>query len=88
MACENLSNYYPIVMKFSRDLLLEEDTSTIDFGPDRLIPLAGHAPKVVQIRLLDRVKILVACSVAWGIASYQLSRRFVNPFITKSSKRV
>jgi len=46
MACENLSNYYPIVMKFSRDLLLEEDTSTIDFGPDRLIPLAGHAPKV------------------------------------------
>jgi len=46
MACENLSNYYPIVMKFSGYLLLWEDTSAIAFGPDRLIPLAGHAPKV------------------------------------------
>jgi len=46
MACENLSNYYPIIMKFSGYLiLLYEDTSAIDFGP-RLIPLAGHAPKV------------------------------------------
>jgi len=35
MACENLSNYYPSVMKFSGDdLVLHEDTSAIDFGPD------------------------------------------------------
>ena len=46
MACENLSNYYPIVMKFSGYLLLYEDTSAIDFGPNRSIPLAAHAPKV------------------------------------------
>ena len=46
MACENLSNYYQIVMKFSGYLLLYEDTSAVDFGPDRLIPLAGHAPEV------------------------------------------
>jgi len=46
MACENLSNYYTIVMKFSGYLLLYEDTGAIDFGPDRLIPSAGHAPKV------------------------------------------
>jgi len=44
MACENLSNYYQIVMKFSEYLLSYEDTSAIDFGPDRLISLAGHAP--------------------------------------------
>jgi len=46
MACENLSYYYPIVMKFSEYLLLYKDTSAIDFGPDRSIPLAGHALKV------------------------------------------
>ena len=46
MACENLSNYYPIVLKFSGYLLLYEDTNAIGFGPNRLIPLAGHAPKV------------------------------------------
>jgi len=46
MACENLGNYFSIVMKFSGYLLLQEDTSAIDFGPDRLIRLAGHAPKV------------------------------------------
>jgi len=46
MTCKNLRNYYPIVMKFSRYLLLKEDTSAIDFGPDRSIPLAGPAPKV------------------------------------------
>jgi len=33
-------------MKFSRYPLLLEDTSAIDFEPDRSIPLAGHAPKV------------------------------------------
>ena len=44
MTCQNLSNYYLIVMKFSGYLLLYEDMSAIDFGPDRLIPLAGHAP--------------------------------------------
>jgi len=33
-------------MKFSGYLLLYEDTSAIDFGPDRFTPLAGHAPKV------------------------------------------
>ena len=48
MACENLSNYYPIIMTFSGYLLLYEDTSAIDFGPDRSIPLAGDAPKVGQ----------------------------------------
>ena len=46
MACENLGFYYQIVLKFSGYLLLYEDTSAIDFGPDRLIPLAGHAPRV------------------------------------------
>jgi len=46
MVCENLSNYYSIVMKFARYPLLCEDTSAIDFGADRPIPLAGHAPKV------------------------------------------
>ena len=51
MACENLSNYYPIIMKFSEYLLLYEDTSAIDFGPNRVIPLGGHAPKVVHIGL-------------------------------------
>ena len=34
MACENLSNYYAIVMKFSGYLFLYEDTSAIDFGHD------------------------------------------------------
>jgi len=33
-------------MKFSGHLPLHEDTSAIDLGPDRSIPLAGHAPKV------------------------------------------
>ena len=33
MACENLSIYYPIVMKFSGYLFLYEDTSAIDFEP-------------------------------------------------------
>jgi len=46
MACENLSNYYPIVMKVSGYLLLHEDTSAIDFGPDWSNLLAGHGPKV------------------------------------------
>jgi len=46
MVCENLSNYYPIIMKFSGYLLLYEDTSAIDFGSDRSIPLAGDAHKV------------------------------------------
>jgi len=35
MACENLSNYYQIVMKFSGYLLLYKDTSAIDFSPIR-----------------------------------------------------
>jgi len=34
MASKNLSNYYPIVMKFSGYLPLYEDTSAIDFEPD------------------------------------------------------
>jgi len=46
MACENLSEHYPIVIKFSGYLLFYKDTSAIDFGPDRLVPLAGHVPKV------------------------------------------
>jgi len=39
MACENLSNFDLIVMKFSGYLLLYEDTSAIDFGPDSSIRL-------------------------------------------------
>jgi len=35
MACENLSNYYPIVMEFSGYLLLSKDTSAIDLGTIR-----------------------------------------------------
>jgi len=46
MACENLSKYYTIVMKYPGYLLLYEDTSAIDFGPDRSIRLAVHGPKV------------------------------------------
>jgi len=46
MVCDNLSKYFPIVMNFSGYLPLYEDTSAIDFEPDRSIRLAGHAPKV------------------------------------------
>jgi len=46
MACENFSNYHPIIMKFSGYLLLQVVTSVIDFGPNRSISLAGHAPKM------------------------------------------
>jgi len=46
MSCENFSYYYSIIMKFSGYLLLHENTSGIDFGPDRWISLAGGAPKV------------------------------------------
>ena len=45
LAWENLGKYYPIVMKFSGYLLLHEETSTVDFKPDRIIPLTGHGPK-------------------------------------------
>jgi len=34
MVCENLSKYYPIVMKFSGYLSFYKDTKAIDFGPD------------------------------------------------------
>jgi len=46
MAFGNLSKYYPIVMKFSRHLPLDGDTSANYFGPDLSIPLAGRAPKM------------------------------------------
>jgi len=46
MVRDNLSKYFPIVMNFSGYLPLYEDTSAIDFEPDRSIRLAGHAPKV------------------------------------------
>jgi len=46
MACGNLSKYYPIVLNISGYLLLYEDTSAIDFGPDRSIRLAVHGPRV------------------------------------------
>jgi len=49
MACEILSNYYPIIMKFSGYLFIQGDTGGIDFGPNRSISLAGHAPNVGQI---------------------------------------
>ena len=35
MASENLSKYYPITIKFSGYIPLYEDTSAIDFRPDR-----------------------------------------------------
>jgi len=64
MACEK-SNYYPVVMNFSGYLLLYEDTSAIDFGPDRSIPFAGHAPKVrhneldrsIDLKLQEHVRL-------------------------------
>ena len=34
MACENLSNYYPIVMTLSGYVLLYKETSSIDFEHD------------------------------------------------------
>jgi len=46
MACDNLNKYFLIVMNFSGYLPSYEDTSATDFGPDRSIRLAGHAPKV------------------------------------------
>ena len=46
MACENLSKYYPIVMKFSWYLPLYKDTSAIDFGHDWSNLLTGHGPNV------------------------------------------
>ena len=46
MACENLSKYYPIVMKFSGYLPLYKDKSAFHFGPDLSYLLAGHGPKV------------------------------------------
>jgi len=51
MACENLSNSYPIAMKFSGYLTLCGDVSTIDFGPDRSIRRVGYALKVGQNEL-------------------------------------
>ena len=74
MACGNLSNYQ-IVMKFSGYLLLYEDTSAIDFGPDRLIPLTGHAPKEghngldssIELKLLGYVRLHRAlCRINFG----------------------
>jgi len=44
MACENLSKYYPIVMKFLGYLPQYKDTRGIDFGPDWSNLLAGHGP--------------------------------------------
>jgi len=46
MACEKLSQYYPIVIKFLGYLPFYEDMSAIDFGPDRSIRLAVIGPKV------------------------------------------
>jgi len=83
MACENLSNYYPIVMKFSGYFFSYEDTSAIDFGPDRSILLAGHAPKVGHNELHCSIKLKLKrhVRVLSGIASYQFLRQCVNPFI-------
>jgi len=57
MACENLSKYYQIFMKFSGYLLLYEDMSAIDFGPDRLTSLAGYALKVGHNELDCSIKL-------------------------------
>ena len=51
MACENLSKYYPIAMKFSGYLPLRKETSAIDSGPDWSNLLAEHGPKVVHNEL-------------------------------------
>jgi len=65
MACENLSNYDSVVMKFLGYLFLHADTYAIDFRPDRSIPFAGHAPKVgqngldcsIDLKLLGHVRL-------------------------------
>jgi len=62
MACENLSKYYPIVMKFSGYLPLYKDPRAIDFGPDWSNLLAGHGPKVGQTNY-----IAVVCVSETGI---------------------
>jgi len=49
-------------MKFLGYLLLYKDTSVIDFGPNRSIPLAGHAPKVGHNRL--------DCSIEFKLKGY------------------
>jgi len=46
MVRDKLSKYFPIVMNFSGYLPLYEDTSAIDFKPDRSIRSSGHPPKV------------------------------------------
>ena len=57
MTFENLNKYYSIVMKFSGYLPLLEDTSAIVCGPDRSIPLLGHAPKVGHNELDCSIKL-------------------------------
>ena len=52
VACENLSKYYPIVMKFSGHLPCHKETSAIDFGHDWSNLLAGCGPKVGHNELL------------------------------------
>jgi len=72
MACENLSSCYPIVMKFSGFRILYEDTSAIDFGPDRSISLAGCASKVgrskldcsIELKLKGHVRLYGDCVVS------------------------
>jgi len=43
-------------MKFSGYILLDEDTSAMEFGHDRSIPLAGQAPKVGYNKLDCSIK--------------------------------
>jgi len=56
MACENLSHYYSIVMKF-QGTFSYMSTSAIDFGPVRFAPLAGHGPKVGHNELDCSIKL-------------------------------
>jgi len=45
MACENLSDYYLIIINF-QSIFSYRGTRARNVGPNRSILLAGHAPKV------------------------------------------
>jgi len=68
MACENLSKYNPIVMKFSGYLPLYMGTSAIDFGPDWSNLLAGHGPKVGHNEL-HCCNVCVRTGILWGVTA-------------------
>jgi len=69
MARENLSKYYPIVMKFSGYLPLQKNTSAIDFGPDWSNFLAGHGPKVGHNELHCCIVCVSETGILWGVTA-------------------